>query len=131
MDYDSFIGQVHHRAHLSSKGQAVAAVRATLTTLAQRLTPEETKDLAAQLPQEIAVYLRGGDQLGPERLAVHEFLQRVAGREHVDMATANFHARVVLSMIKESVSKGELDDVLAQLPDEYHPLFGVVTRNHS
>src|SRR5687767_8937378 len=49
MNYDAFIGQVNHRGRFSSKGKAVAAVRATLTTLAERLTRDEAFDLAAQL----------------------------------------------------------------------------------
>lgn len=44
-------------ARLASHGEAVAAIRATLETLAERLTPGQVKNLAAQLPREIAYYL--------------------------------------------------------------------------
>src|SRR4051812_26298599 len=57
MQYDRFVGHVQHRAQLASNGEAVHAIRATLPTLAERLTPEEAKDLASQLPQEIGVFL--------------------------------------------------------------------------
>lgn len=54
MDHDEFIGQVQHRARLSSRGDAQTAVRATLETLAERLAGGEPSDLAAQLPDEYA-----------------------------------------------------------------------------
>lgn len=55
--YDEFIAQVQRRADLSTKDEAERAIRATLETLAGRLAGGEAKDLAAQLPPEIAIYL--------------------------------------------------------------------------
>ena len=52
MKHDEFIGQVQHRARLSSRGEAERATRATLETLAERLAGGEEQDLAAQLPAE-------------------------------------------------------------------------------
>ena len=59
MKHDEFIGQVQHRARLSSRGEAERATRATLETLAERLSGGEAKDLASQLPSEIGEHLRG------------------------------------------------------------------------
>ncbi len=37
MQYDQFVGQVQSRAPLASNGEAIAAIRATLETLGERL----------------------------------------------------------------------------------------------
>ncbi|MGM0669506.1 MAG: DUF2267 domain-containing protein, partial [Gemmatimonadota bacterium] len=56
MNYDDFVGEVQHRARLPSSGDAVKAIRSTLETLGRRLHGGEARDLAAQLPEEIARY---------------------------------------------------------------------------
>ena len=61
MKYDEFIGQVRHRARLSSHAEAERATRATLETLAERLAGGEAHDLAAQLPPELARSLEAPD----------------------------------------------------------------------
>ena len=123
MQYDQFVGQVQHRAGLPSLGDAVAAIRATLTTLGERLTDEEVDHLAAQLPREIAAYLPWGAPYGPRRMTLDEFFERVSDREGVDLPDAVYHARVVGEVLRDAVSPGELEDVLAQLPEEYATLF--------
>ncbi len=121
MKYDEFVGQVQHRAQLGSSGDAVGAIRATLQTLGERLFGGEAADLAAQLPREIGVYLELGGK--KETFSIDEFFRRVTEREGVDRPDAVYHARVVMEVIGEAVTKGEMDDVRAQLPDEYDPLF--------
>lgn len=123
MKHDEFIGQVQHRARLNSRGAAEHATRATLETLAERLAGGEADDLAAQLPPELGEYLRGeGAALG-ERFSLDEFFQRVSLRERVDLPDAVFHARAVIEVLSLAVSKGEMDDVRAQLPAEFARLF--------
>jgi uncharacterized protein (DUF2267 family) len=125
MQFDQFVGQVQSRARLASKGEALSAIRATLETLAQRLAGGEASHLAAQLPQEIGVYLRAvSDQDGGgQRFSLDEFFQRVSEREKADLPAAAYHARVVVEVLGESVSAGEMADVRAQLPDDFQPLF--------
>ena len=41
----------------------------------------------------------------------------------MDLPRAVYHARVVMEVLQEAVTKGEMDDVRSQLPDEYAPLF--------
>lgn len=57
MQFHEFLGQVQNRAQLSSLADAEIAVRATLTTLAERLAGGEPKDLASQLPEPLGQYL--------------------------------------------------------------------------
>jgi len=121
MQYDEFVGRVQNRTQMASTEEAVRAIRATLQTLSERLAGDEADDLAAQLPQEIGVFLHRED--GGERFSLDEFLRRVADREKVDPPDAAYHARVVIELLGEAVTPGEINDVRAQLPDEYDPLF--------
>jgi len=123
MKHDEFIGQVQHRARLSSRGAAERATRATLETLAERLAGGEAKDLAAQLPPELAEHLRSGWSAMGERFSLEEFFRRVSQREGADLPEAVFHARAVIEVLSEAVSRGEMDDVRAQLPAEFNRLF--------
>ena len=59
MKFDDFTGKVQHKAKLASTDEALKAIRATLETLAERTAGDEAKNLAAQLPDEIVLYLKG------------------------------------------------------------------------
>ena len=121
MKYDEFVGQVQHRARLGTSGEAVRATRATLEVLGQRLFGGEAEDLAAQLPEEIGFYLTNVDE--DESFGLDEFFTRVGERAGVDLPDAVHHARVVISVLQDAVSQGEIEDVRSQLPPEYDPLF--------
>jgi uncharacterized protein (DUF2267 family) len=121
MQYDKFVGEVHHRARLASRGETVRAIQATLETLAERITGSEAEDLAAQLPPELGTYLQQTEKT--ERFPVETFFLRVAAKEGVDVPDATFHARAVMDVLGEAVTAGELEDVLSQLPESYEPLF--------
>jgi uncharacterized protein (DUF2267 family) len=123
MNYDHFVNQVQHRAHLSSNGEAVAAIRATLETLGERLAGGESKDLAAQLPREIGYYLLQRTGGVSQRFGFDEFCWRVAQREDMDLPKAVFHTRAVMDVVRDAVSSGEIQDVMQQLPPEFRPLF--------
>jgi len=47
----------------------------------------------------------------------------VAAKESADVPDAAHHARAVVAVLQEAVTTGELDDIRAQLPDSYKPLF--------
>ena len=52
-----------------------------------------------------------------------DFIQEIGEREGVNTDEALAHARVVVSMLQEAVSEGEMDDVRRQFPSEFDPLF--------
>jgi uncharacterized protein (DUF2267 family) len=54
-----------------------------------------------------------------------DFFMRVAEREGSELAEATFHARVVLGLLSEVVTMGEIENVRAQLPAEFRQLFEV------
>ncbi len=125
MKYDEFIAQVRHRAGLGSHTEAERATRATLETLAERLAGGEAHDLASQLPPELAHYLELPDAGIAAKLTLDEFFELVSEREGVDLSAAAFHARVVIGVLTEAVSIGEIQDVRVQLPAAFAQLFNV------
>lgn len=121
MQYDEFVGKVQNQARLPSTGDAVRAISATFQTLGTRLHGDEARNLAAQLPEGLGDYLEhDGDS---EAFDLQEFYNRVQEKEGVDMPDAVHHARVVMQVVEEAVSRGEMSDMKAQLPPEYDDLF--------
>ena len=123
MRYIEFVRGVEER---SASGldheQAERAIRATLVTLAEYVSAEETSDLAAQLPREVKAMLAKKTSAG-EPFPPKEFLRRVAGREQLSASEAFDRTRAVFDVLADAVTAGELDDVLAELPDECKELF--------
>ncbi len=125
MNYDEFISQVQRRTNLDSREEAERATRATLETLGERLAGGEAKDLAAQLPPELAQYLQQAYTGIQEKFSLDEFFWRVSQREGVDLTESTYHARVVIALLSEAVTLGEIEDVRAQLPEDFARLFEV------
>jgi uncharacterized protein (DUF2267 family) len=120
--YDAFLGHVQHRARLGSHAEAE---RATLETLAERLVGGEAHDLASQLSPELAHSLQLPDAGIGAKLTLDEFFELVSEREGVELEEATFHARVVIGVLTEAVSQGEIQDVRVQLPAAFAQLFNV------
>lgn len=128
MDHDTFIGNVQNRAELASRGAALSASRATLETLGNRLQEGEATDLAAQLSDELGRYLEvhAGTT---ESFGFEEFVERATERDEnlsdsdEDRSAAVFHARVVVDVLSDAVSEGELNDLRNSLSEEYGQLF--------
>ncbi|HHX64054.1 MAG TPA: DUF2267 domain-containing protein [Chloroflexi bacterium] len=122
MQYDEFMGQVQARGRMSSQGEAFQAVRAVLEVLGQRMAGGEPSNLAAQLPSELHDFLTSGGGEG-ERFGLDEFFRRVSEKEGVDLPVSIFHTRAVISVLRDAVTPGEYEDMRAQFPDDYDPLF--------
>lgn len=125
MHFSEFLGQVQHRAQLPSLGHALTATRATLVTLGERLAGGEPRQLAAQLPREIAHFVSTGapDSMGSgQRFDLDEFITRVSLREGVEPALAAHHAQAVLGVLDSAVSPGEMAQVRTQLPADIRRL---------
>ena len=120
MQFHEFVTQVQQEARLSSEGEALTAIVATLTTLAERLHGNEPFHLAAQLPTEIAQIVTRVDHT--EAFGVDEFFRRVSEREGADLPTSTYHARAIMHVLRQAVSPGELKHIETQLPDEYGEL---------
>lgn len=118
MLYGEFIREVEARAAGGlDQERARQATLATLTTLAEQLSPREAKNLAAQLPKELkGAFARPGARTRP--LSATEFVHRVADREGVSASEAFDRTRAVFDVLLDAVTIGELEDVLAELPED-------------
>lgn len=123
MQYEEFLDKVQDRIGPVRPEEARRAITATLSTLSERISGGETSDLAAQLPQELKEPIqRSGEEA--EAFSLEEFLRRVGEREGVNTDTARNHASAVMTVLREAVTGGQLDDIRAQLPqEEFAPLF--------
>jgi uncharacterized protein (DUF2267 family) len=119
VDYEAFIAAAQESLGVD-RDRAERATRATLRTLAGRLSTEEAKHLVELLPPELGPLLF---HVGPvERLDVDAFLQRVAEQEGVDLATARRDAAMVLAVFARAVGPDEFDRIAATLPKDFAPL---------
>jgi uncharacterized protein (DUF2267 family) len=116
MDYDAFIDAVMQGAGID-RGDAEHAVRATLTTLAERISAGEARDLAALLPPQLAPWLNVDTR--SERFDVDEFLRRIAERSGADEDAALQRARSVFAVLAQTIAPSELDDVASELPRDF------------
>jgi uncharacterized protein (DUF2267 family) len=101
---------------LEDSRQATAAV---LRALRDRLTPREAEQAAAQLPGELKRLWAGGHPPlhQPVKLHRRQFLERVrvdAGLK--SLGQAQMVTDAVFAGLKEQLSPGEADDIVAQLP---------------
>jgi uncharacterized protein (DUF2267 family) len=117
--YETFLAEVEQQAQ-ASREEAERAVRATLQTLAERISAGQAEDLARQLPPEVRPLLEGDGEGEPFTLA--EFLRRVAEREGADLATAEQHAAAVFAALGLAVTREELEDMSSELPKDFAPL---------
>jgi len=110
---------------------AARALRAVLHALRDRLTVEETAQLAAQLPTLIRGIFDEQWKPGGARHLAHDidaFLGHVAAEARMAGETEASHAvTAVARVLHRHVSDGELDDVLAILPAKLRPLFRLQT----
>lgn len=116
MDHEEFFTLVGTAAGID-RAEAEQATRATLQTLAQRLTRGEALDLVSELPPEIGPYLHTEGH--PDPFDVEEFIRRVAEREGVDEETAERHAAVVLATLRRAVSPKAYHDLTSLLPRSF------------
>jgi uncharacterized protein (DUF2267 family) len=104
----------------SGRDRAQQAARATLETLGERIASGEARDLAEQLPPELAPWIATDGRA--QRFDVDEFLHRVAKREGANLEEAERHARAVFEALRRTVTPQEYADTVAELPKTFAPL---------
>jgi uncharacterized protein (DUF2267 family) len=117
MKEEEFEKEVSRRAGLP-RDRARVLIRATLETLADRLTAGEAHDVASQLPEPMKEWLIPGVPEA-ERFGVEEFIRRVSDRARVPPEEARRAVEAVFTTLHKAITGGEFKDMLAQLPDEY------------
>src|SRR6476620_4898867 len=106
----------------STRRQADEAVIATLTVLSEVVSADETRDLLAQLPKSV----RERVPLSGTTLSMRpiEFVARVADLLAAPPDTAERDVRAVFEVLTRAVNAGEMNDIAAELGDEYAQLLG-------
>lgn len=117
MKYDDFISRVASGVGVG-RSDAEKLTRAVLSTLAERITGGEARDLADQLPIPLQTPLLPAREEA-EAFDFVEFVRRVADRSGSDVNTAEMAVDVVFDVLRDAVTPGEFDDVLSQLPDDF------------
>ena len=117
MRYQEIIAEVAERTGLF-KGEAVKLTHATLATLAERISGDEARALAARLPGPMQ------DDLLPtkeqaEVFSFDEFVNRVAERCGRDPVVSKDAVEAVLATLREALPPGEFDDLLSHLPSDF------------
>ncbi|MGM0377598.1 MAG: DUF2267 domain-containing protein [Bacteroidota bacterium] len=107
-------------------------LRAVLHAFRERLTIPESFNLLSQLPMFMkAIYVEGWKYSErPEKFDKKEFLEEI--KRHQDQLGENEFpwkesteeiVKTVINDLRTFISKGEIDDILAQLPDDFKELF--------
>jgi uncharacterized protein (DUF2267 family) len=121
VDRDTFVATVG-RMLAADADTAGRAIRATLSTLGERIGADDGRRLVAVLPPEIGPLLSAA---GPATaFDADEFVRRVAAREEVDPDTAARHAAAVFTVLARTVDDREYDHLVARLSADYRPLLG-------
>jgi uncharacterized protein (DUF2267 family) len=119
VDHDTFTAAVR-RLLASDQETADRAIRATLSTLGERVGADDGRALVARVPASIAPLLYA---VGPAiSFDAEEFVDRVARLEDVDRNTAELHATAVLAVLTQAIDDQEYDRLLGRLPADYHRL---------
>jgi uncharacterized protein (DUF2267 family) len=121
MTTQAFLRTVMQTSGQDSREVARRATAAVLQALRDRLTPAEAEQVVAQLPLELKRLWEVGEDEGPRPIKMHrdEFYERV--RLEAGLASsrdARWMTLAVFAALKEQLSPGEAEDVLAQLPKD-------------
>ncbi|MFW6043972.1 MAG: DUF2267 domain-containing protein [Marinilabiliaceae bacterium] len=118
--------------HPKETSRTSIILRAVLHAFRDRITIAESFNLLSQLPMFIkAIYVEGWKyREHPVKFNKEEFLEEI--KRHQDQLGENEFpwkesteeiVKTVINELRTFVSKGEIDDILAQLPDDFRELF--------
>ncbi len=120
MDRETILRRVMSLADLTDVRQAEKATRAVLLALADTVSPVEAHDMASQLPKEFKDLVMG--RLGEPGHTVQAMRwSDLIGRVQSELGfetpeAAERVTRSVFTALKDAVSPGEMEDVMAELP---------------
>ncbi|MEU6222516.1 DUF2267 domain-containing protein [Streptomyces sp. NPDC047042] len=128
MRWEPFLDQIKERGAYKTPQEAERAARTVLALLGAHLVGEVRAELAARLPEELALILlnplQAREPLSPER-----FVRATAAWiEGATERTAAWDVSAVLSVTAEAAGEELADRILLQLPVGYDLLFGHTQR---
>ena len=128
MQYDEFIQRVQIEGGIESSEDALRATEAVLSTLGEFLYRTEESQLAAQLPRGIREFLPSShapetSKAAMQNLSLEDFYDRVGARTDTRQAQATKLAHVVMEVLMDAVSAGQIEDIKRELPKKFGVLF--------
>jgi uncharacterized protein (DUF2267 family) len=121
--YRRFLNEFQTESELKSGGQADTALMVVLSAVVRRLTPDEAKDLIAQLPLRIGERLRTLPP-GPDKSITAEAIQaELKERLEIDPDGAMDVLDAFVRTLDANISAGEMQDVRHQLPKDLRDVF--------
>ncbi|MER7753748.1 DUF2267 domain-containing protein [Kitasatospora sp. NPDC097643] len=122
--WETFLDRVRERGEYDTPEEAERSARVVLALLGAHLVGAVRADLAARLPETLALVLlnplEAAEPLSPER-----FVRATAAWiEGATEATALWDIGAVLSTVADAAGKRLMEQVLLQLPPGYDLLFG-------
>ena len=122
MQFDDFISRVQEQAGLDTREESIMLTRAVLETLGERLDRKVRNGIEAQLPNELKEFLLAREEHSGQ-YDLQEFYNRIGARADLTYEDAKQRTRQVLSVLRQAVASGEIEDVREDLPPEYGELF--------
>lgn len=120
MEAKEFIRTVAERSALSRE-EAADLTRATLGTLAHRLSAGEARHLAMRLPEPLNDAL-GTRTAGAEKFGLDEFIRRVSDHTGLTVQETTDGVRAVLTTLHDALDDEQFDHVMAQLPGGFRDM---------
>jgi uncharacterized protein (DUF2267 family) len=117
MDFPEFVQAVATRSNLTRE-EAADLSRASLELLGRMLSSGEARELALELPDGLASYLRQGAEHA-ERSPLYETVRRIHERVGLSEPESDRGFRAVLATLREAVSEEEFNNAMSQIGHEY------------
>lgn len=121
MDKREFFGSVAEQTGLSRE-EAADLTRATLQTLAQRLSEGTVRDLVMGLPDGLEGEVRGVKARPSRRVGLEEAETQVSERTGLRRDEVHAGLRAVLVTLRASVPEDVYAKVVGQLPGQFREL---------
>lgn len=117
------LNQVRTETGFETVDQAETALTIVLGAVVRRLTPDEAKDLLAQLPSLLQSALQS-QAVGPDKTVTRESMETaLVERLNVDRTRAGKLLDAIGATIAQNVSEGQMQDVRRQLPETLRGMF--------
>jgi uncharacterized protein (DUF2267 family) len=123
--FREWVGQVAEELETDNMKLAYHALRGVLLALRDRLTPDEVFDLSSQMPLLIRGFFFEGYEIRnkPDKMNREAFQKRVEKElPPIPDIPVDVVIRAVIRILRKRITKGEIKDIQAQLPEDVNQL---------
>jgi uncharacterized protein (DUF2267 family) len=116
MKYRELVKCVQNYSGFSDQ-ESEEALKLITETLASRLEPGERKDFASQLPSELQDFAMA-PATGAMKFTKDDMYDQLGELEGIDTSHVIKQVMAVWKALKDAISRGELEHIRAQLPND-------------